>query len=544
MKAFLDSAYTGQMKFWDESVLKKDEKFLKRLLGLFVVSQDLNKSQKESDEFRHFYSAMIEWMDNHLGWSSLTQNKLMDIYEDDKKEAATPYSREEKYELFKSKTKHLEERINSYEFKFIIFHITLFLTRSVNKHGEITVDHYNAACRTFLFNFMACFYSGRVAKVVVRSMERAIADFNYEVLEYTYQHPLENPTASVFKDSEKETQIDALGFLKNLNDKDKDFINFIKNSQPMNRVGKKLVYKEDVRTKDIEKAKLQALQNAKKTIHYSKKKDLLKADLELLSKKAPTSKHIVISVAGLLSERGNLTDKWVSFLEKNPSLSVYAYRWAAKSDMPTWKSFLPSLGTLFSIKSWFTKSFLAYQAVKIPYDYRKKFIRTIDLAKEYGKILANLLILQFPFINQSISLIGFELGAQVIYSCLEELYNQNADNIIHNVYFMKGAVSSGNSKQWSKVLSVVKGTVYNQYSAGDKALYMFKTVTFSTPIGISPLLDIEETDDMSKNQKIQYDKYENLKKDIRVKNINCARLPTDSQCEETAFSQTLNSVNF
>ena len=49
------------------------------------------------------------------------------------------------------------------------------------------------------------------------------------------------------------------------------------------------------------------------------------------------------------------------------------------------------------------------------------FDKTVESAQISGVLLAHSLMLQFPFRGKSISLIGFSLGTQVIYSCLEEL---------------------------------------------------------------------------------------------------------------------------
>ena len=70
-----------------------------------------------------------------------------------------------------------------------------------------------------------------------------------------------------------------------------------------------------------------------------------------------------------------------------------------------------------------------YKIISLPFDYKDIFVQSINTAKLSGKLLAHALMLQFPFVNQSISLVGFSLGTQVIYSCLEELRNYNAENI-------------------------------------------------------------------------------------------------------------------
>ena len=67
------------------------------------------------------------------------------------------------------------------------------------------------------------------------------------------------------------------------------------------------------------------------------------------------------------------------------------------------------------------------------------------MAKKSGEILAYAIASQIPFGAQSISLVGFSLGSQVLYSCLYKLRELSEENeyikdIIYNVNFMAGCV--------------------------------------------------------------------------------------------------------
>ena len=61
-------------------------------------------------------------------------------------------------------------------------------------------------------------------------------------------------------------------------------------------------------------------------------------------------------------------------------------------------------------------------------------------AKLAGMLLACTLALRDPFRGQSISLVGFSLGSQVIKSCLKTLLFLGATDLIHNVTFLGAAV--------------------------------------------------------------------------------------------------------
>lgn len=61
-------------------------------------------------------------------------------------------------------------------------------------------------------------------------------------------------------------------------------------------------------------------------------------------------------------------------------------------------------------------------------------------AKMTGKLLAYTLAIGYPFPTQSVSLVGFSLGNQVIKTCLKELSKLQATHIIHNITFLGAAI--------------------------------------------------------------------------------------------------------
>ena len=210
--------------------------------------------------------------------------------------------------------------------------------------------------------------------------------------------------------------------------------------------------------------------------------------------------------------------------------------------MPTWKSLVPSLWSLLSIKSILSKTFLAFQAIKIPWDSRKTFLKMLKLAEIYGKLLAHLLMIQFPFINQSISLVGFEVGSQVVYSCLEELKKMGADNIIHNVYFIKGVVAAKKSKKWVETLKIVRGSIYNYYSPNDKTIFMFKTITLNKPIGMLPLLEVKEKEKMTEGEIVKRERFRSMTEELNIINIDSSENNEHSKKYKDEFSKILASV--
>jgi hypothetical protein len=64
-------------------------------------------------------------------------------------------------------------------------------------------------------------------------------------------------------------------------------------------------------------------------------------------------------------------------------------------------------------------------ALNAMYEFRHvpgTFNRARINAEKAGKLLACMLALRFPFTYQTVSLVGFSLGTQVIKSCLETLH--------------------------------------------------------------------------------------------------------------------------
>ena len=104
--------------------------------------------------------------------------------------------------------------------------------------------------------------------------------------------------------------------------------------------------------------------------------------------------------------------------------------------------------------------------------YLFHFKDAIKKAKLTGRLVAISLALGFPFTTQTISMVGFSLGTQVIKSCLSTLYKLGAHDIINNVTLLAGASHyEKNQEKWENIFnSVVGGEIKNGYSKGDKIL--------------------------------------------------------------------------
>ena len=101
-------------------------------------------------------------------------------------------------------------------------------------------------------------------------------------------------------------------------------------------------------------------------------------------------------------------------------------------------------------------------------------------AKLTGKLVAIALVLGKPFATQSVSLIGFSLGTEVVKSCLKTLYNLGANDLVLNVTFLGGAtyICSNKLDLWSNILSTtVNGNIKNAYTCKDVILLLYTMTT-------------------------------------------------------------------
>jgi hypothetical protein len=121
-------------------------------------------------------------------------------------------------------------------------------------------------------------------------------------------------------------------------------------------------------------------------------------------------------------------------------------------------------------------------------------------ADKAGKVLAHALIDGVQG-KRPVTLIGYSIGARVIYSCLLELAEQHAFGLVESVVLM-GAPAPSDSKSWRLIRSVVTDRVVNVYSTEDYILgFLYRSTKLE--FGVAGLQDVEgiygvENVDMSK----------------------------------------------
>lgn len=140
---------------------------------------------------------------------------------------------------------------------------------------------------------------------------------------------------------------------------------------------------------------------------------------------------------------------------------------------------------------------------KLGYLIDNPWSNALDRAKSAGSVLADVLIKRHLGVRP-ITLIGFSLGARVIFYALLELAKQNAFGIVQDV-FLLGATVTAPQKTWLKVRSVVSGRFVNAYARSDWVLnYLFRATGggLSTVAGLRPVQNVPGIENVDITDKI------------------------------------------
>lgn len=128
---------------------------------------------------------------------------------------------------------------------------------------------------------------------------------------------------------------------------------------------------------------------------------------------------------------------------------------------------------------------------KLGYLIDNPWSNALDRAKAAGLVLADVLIQRHAGVRPT-SLIGFSLGARVIFYALCELARVKAYGIVQDVYLF-GTTVTASRQTWLGVRSVVGGRFVNAYASSDWMLgYLFRATSggLNTVAGLRPVEDV------------------------------------------------------
>ncbi|KAK4042248.1 hypothetical protein C8A01DRAFT_44768 [Parachaetomium inaequale] len=124
-------------------------------------------------------------------------------------------------------------------------------------------------------------------------------------------------------------------------------------------------------------------------------------------------------------------------------------------------------------------------------------------SEKAGEILADALINKVQG-ERPVTLIGYSLGARVIYSCLRSLAARRAFGLVESVVFI-GAPVPSNRQHWQMIRTVVSGKLFNVYSENDYLLaFLYRATSIQLGVaGLQEIKDIEGVENLNLTDEVQ-----------------------------------------
>ncbi|KAI9742204.1 MAG: hypothetical protein M1818_004104 [Claussenomyces sp. TS43310] len=129
--------------------------------------------------------------------------------------------------------------------------------------------------------------------------------------------------------------------------------------------------------------------------------------------------------------------------------------------------------------------------LKVASNIDNPFAVARNRSEKAGEVLADALINRAQG-QRPVTLVGYSLGARVIYSCLNSLAERQAFGLIETVVFI-GAPVPSNANSWRFMRSVVSGRLINVFSGNDYILAFLYRAT-SIQLGVAGLQKIENVE--------------------------------------------------
>src|SRR5690349_2715485 len=124
-------------------------------------------------------------------------------------------------------------------------------------------------------------------------------------------------------------------------------------------------------------------------------------------------------------------------------------------------------------------------------------------SEKAGEILADALINKVQG-ERPVTLIGYSLGARVIYSCLRSLAARRAFGLVDTVVFI-GAPVPSNKQHWQIMRTVVSVKMFNVYSENDYLLaFLYRATSIQLGVaGLQEIKDIEGVENLNLSGEVQ-----------------------------------------
>ncbi|EFJ22990.1 hypothetical protein SELMODRAFT_104378 [Selaginella moellendorffii] len=183
---------------------------------------------------------------------------------------------------------------------------------------------------------------------------------------------------------------------------------------------------------------------------------------------------VAIVISGIIFEEDDFTRPWIF---PDADLERYSLRWETKilmavsSAIQDWLTTavakeLMKRGAMMTVLSGLLAALAWPSALLSATDFiDSRWTIAVDRSDKAGEILANCLLSGLHG-SRPVTLLGFSLGARVIFSCLEHLAKKGNGGIVERVVLL-GAPLSLDRKRWMNARKIVAGRFVNCYSSND-----------------------------------------------------------------------------
>uniref|UniRef100_K7G1W4 Transmembrane and coiled-coil domains 4 n=1 Tax=Pelodiscus sinensis TaxID=13735 RepID=K7G1W4_PELSI len=208
--------------------------------------------------------------------------------------------------------------------------------------------------------------------------------------------------------------------------------------------------------------------------------------------------HITIAITGWLctGKYGSFTAPWNSMLQ---SREQYCLAWESKYLMELGNALDSLLNGLVNIMAQEALKYTVLSGIVTALTWPASLLTVASVidnpwgvclsrSAEVGKHLAQILLSRRQG-KRPVTLIGFSLGARVIYFCLKEMAQEkDCEGIIEDVVLL-GAPVEGEAKNWKPFSKVVSGRIINGYCRGDWLLsFVYRTSSAQLNVaGLQPV---------------------------------------------------------
>ncbi|KAF9875776.1 YSIRK family gram-positive signal peptide [Colletotrichum karsti] len=220
--------------------------------------------------------------------------------------------------------------------------------------------------------------------------------------------------------------------------------------------------------------------------------------------------RVTIGINGWLTNEGDITKPWRSLGDES---EVFALRYEMKALL----ALGAELQDLVSSYAWnFVKveilkrtvlaslwaalwpAYLISAATKID----NPFNLARNRSDKAGRVLADALVAKVQG-ERPVTLVGYSLGARVIYSCLKSLAERKAFGLVDTVVLI-GAPVPSNREHWQVLRSVVSGRIVNVYSETDYILgFLYRTTSLQLGIaGLQEVKDIDRVENLNLSEEV------------------------------------------